>query len=418
MSQLSDIKPKNSTFHWYMSGQLLWFIGMGIQFVALQAVGTLILNLPPTQLGIVQACILLPSLVFILPAGVAAERNDVRLLLIKLQLAAAIPPLALAMLVLGGKIDFVGLILYALMAGTLNAMTMPARDTLISHIVVPSRVQYAVNLATGLQFAGNMLGMVAIGLVKVLDIGYVIILGTSSLLLTAFTTYRLSADVAPAPVFLDDNLIAKRRTQMLDGLRYALKDKKIAPILALTLAMSVFYMGTFFVFFPLLVRDYYNGDATNIALINGCFWAGMMLSSLTLAKIGHVRSLGKLLVGALLSGMLVLFLLSIPMPYIGLFSLCVIWGCGGGVFMTSSRTIIQTRTPDSHRGRALSIYHLAFLGGAPFGTLLFGVLADKAPNLHHTPFAPLVGMTIVLTFVCFFSQILSIKLNEKGTINE
>jgi hypothetical protein len=56
------------------------------------------------------------------------------------------------------------------------------------------------------------------------------------------------------------------------------------------------------------------------------------------------------------------------------------------------------------------------MGGAPLGALLFGFLAEHAQNLHHTPFAPLIGMTIVLSFTCFFSDILKIELDTQGKI--
>ena len=416
MSEISDIKPNNSAFRWYMSGQFIWFAGMGIQFVAFQAVGALTLNLTASELGLAQACILLPALVFMLPAGVAAERNDVRLLLMKIQLAAALPPLALALMVINGSIDFPGLIIFALLSGTLGAFAMPVRDMLISYLVVPSQIQRAVNVATGLQFAGNMIGMALVGFAEIISIGYIIMLHSVCLLFAAWCSYKLPSDIAPAPVFLDDNLITKRRTQIIEGVRFAMSDKKIAPVLIMMLAMSVFYMGTYFVFFPLLVRDYYNGGSADMAIINGLFWAGMMVASFTLTRLGLVQALGKLMVGAAITGLIVLFLLSIPGPYLWLWSLCFIWGCGGGIFMASSRTIIQLQAPDSYRGRILSIYQLSFMGGAPIGALLFGLLADYAPNLHHTPFVPLIGMTIVLAFACFFSALLSIELNENGEI--
>lgn len=416
MSESISIKPQHSVYSWYMGGQFVWFIGMGIQFVAFQAVGTLFLELSPSQLGLAQSCILLPALLFMLPAGVVAEHNDVRLLIIRLQIATMFPPFALALLVLSGKIDFTGLIIYGLLVGTLGAFIMPVRDSLISHIVIPSEIQRAVTFATSLQFAGNMVGMAAVGFSEFINLGWVIMCQSVALFFSAFASFRLPKNIMPAPVFLDDRIMARRGAQILDGLRYAFADKKIAPVLMLMLAMSVFYMGTFFVFFPLLVREYYNGAASDIAIINGLFWLGMMFSSIVLVRLGNIKSLGKLMVGAAITGMVVLFLLSIPGPYLWLFILCFIWGCGGGVFMSVSRVIIQTRAPDNYRGRLLSIYQLSFMGGAPIGALLFGLLADFAPNLHHTPFAPLIGMTIVLCFICLFSEILSIKLSPDGKI--
>jgi MFS family permease len=43
--------------------------------------------------------------------------------------------------------------------------------------------------------------------------------------------------------------------------------------------------------------------------------------------------------------------------------------------MTASNTIIQTLVPEDKRGRVMSYYTIAFVGMAPFGSLLAGGLA-------------------------------------------
>ncbi len=52
------------------------------------------------------------------------------------------------------------------------------------------------------------------------------------------------------------------------------------------------------------------------------------------------------------------------------------------VQMASSNTIIQTIVEEDKRGRVMSFYTMAFMGMAPFGSLLAGSLASKigAPN--------------------------------------
>ena len=45
--------------------------------------------------------------------------------------------------------------------------------------------------------------------------------------------------------------------------------------------------------------------------------------------------------------------------------------------MASSNTILQTIIPDERRGRVMSYYTMAFIGMAPFGSLLAGSLADR-----------------------------------------
>jgi MFS family permease len=47
------------------------------------------------------------------------------------------------------------------------------------------------------------------------------------------------------------------------------------------------------------------------------------------------------------------------------------------VQMASSNTIIQTIVEDAKRGRVMSFYVMAFLGTAPFGSLLAGSLSSR-----------------------------------------
>ena len=45
--------------------------------------------------------------------------------------------------------------------------------------------------------------------------------------------------------------------------------------------------------------------------------------------------------------------------------------------MAASNTILQTIVEDNKRGRVMSFYSMAFLGMAPFGSLLAGMLATR-----------------------------------------
>jgi MFS family permease len=47
------------------------------------------------------------------------------------------------------------------------------------------------------------------------------------------------------------------------------------------------------------------------------------------------------------------------------------------VQMASSNTLIQTMVPDHLRGRVMAVYSMMFMGMAPLGSLLAGVLAGR-----------------------------------------
>src|SRR5205814_4555056 len=55
----------------------------------------------------------------------------------------------------------------------------------------------------------------------------------------------------------------------------------------------------------------------------------------------------------------------------------VLTGFGFMVQMASSNTVIQSIVDDEKRGRVMSFYMMAFLGTAPFGSLIAGVLSSR-----------------------------------------
>jgi MFS family permease len=59
------------------------------------------------------------------------------------------------------------------------------------------------------------------------------------------------------------------------------------------------------------------------------------------------------------------------------FIVLIIAGFGMMMLIATCNTILQTIVDDDKRGRIMSLYTMAFMGIAPFGSLLAGGLADR-----------------------------------------
>jgi MFS family permease len=66
--------------------------------------------------------------------------------------------------------------------------------------------------------------------------------------------------------------------------------------------------------------------------------------------------------------------------------------------MASSNTIIQTVVDDDKRGRVMAIYAMAFMGMAPFGSLLAGWIASRLGAPHTIMISGLMSMAGALAF--------------------
>ena len=108
--------------------------------------------------------------------------------------------------------------------------------------------------------------------------------------------------------------------------------------------------------------------STGVGALGGAF-----LLALRKSVIGLVRHI--VLTTALFGAALIVFALS---HWLWL-SLSVLPLAGYGMMqqMASSNTILQTIVHDEKRGRVMAFYHMAFMGMAPFGSLLAGGMAAR-----------------------------------------
>src|SRR6185295_3452991 len=63
-------------------------------------------------------------------------------------------------------------------------------------------------------------------------------------------------------------------------------------------------------------------------------------------------------------------------------ALMLVTGLGFMVQMAASNTVLQTIVDEDKRGRVMSFYTMAFMGTAPFGSLLAGGVADRIGAPH------------------------------------
>ena len=79
---------------------------------------------------------------------------------------------------------------------------------------------------------------------------------------------------------------------------------------------------------------------------------------------------------AMFSGLPILGSLYFEMPFYFFCFVIYSWGCGAGVVIAMGRTITQTFAVESHRGRMLSVYTLAFMASGPVGAIISGNIIE------------------------------------------
>lgn len=384
------------SFAWYLGGLGTWFGSLGLQMVLFPFLAAIVLEESAFRVGLAQTALMAPSILFMIFGGAFAERRDTRSLLIRIHMLASVPPFLMAAILVAGELSFGWIILYGLAMGTMSAFAIPARDSLLSHVAEKSfgpDIQRAVVLASGIQFVGQLAGIILAGTENLVGAPALLIFQAIVMLGGAVMVRKLAA----APPM--DRPPAHPLEDMRDGIRTVFASPILMPVVLGMFAVGVLYVGAFMVLLPLMVRDYYGGDAGGISLVNICFWGGTIVSTFTLLRLGHIHRRGLVLTCSLSSGAVVLFLIGIPAPFWVMCLLCFCWGLGAGTSMTMSRTIVQLAAPPSHRARVLSIFQLGFAGGGPIGAFITGFII-AATDVHVAawiPSATMVGVLLVLT---------------------
>jgi MFS family permease len=109
----------------------------------------------------------------------------------------------------------------------------------------------------------------------------------------------------------------------------------------------------------------------------GASGVGALLGALTLAARRQVRGLGRWVAYAAAAFGLSLIAFSLSRHFWLSAALLVPAGFAMIVQSAASNTLIQAMVPDELRGRVMSVYSMMFMGMAPFGALLSGLVAAR-----------------------------------------
>ena len=371
-----------------------WFAAWGIGSVVISWIGTKQLHLSGRPFSWIQMSPQLPPLLLLLLGGAIADRVDPRRLLQSVHWATIAPVAAFAAIVVASSATVPLLVGYGLCVGIGSAFASPPRDSLLSHVAGPNLMS-AVTALTIAQFGGQALGSLGGGRAEAL--GIPAMLGLQGLLLAggalaARGLPRVERSAAPA-----------LPRAWLAGVASVVRTPALRVPVGLVTAIGTFFMGPFFVAFPLIVRDVYQGGANELGWILATFPLGTILGSLAIRARGGIARKGRAMLLAMTNGTLNLALLSLGLPYWGFLLCALIWGTGGAVFINSSRTLVQETAPPEQRGRILAVYQLGFVGSAPLGMLLTGFLCETFGPLGALRVCAL-GMALVIASVATFSS--------------
>jgi MFS family permease len=335
-------------------------------------------------------------------AGVWVDRLDRRKLLLWTQALAALQSLALAGLTLAKVITIHEIIALSALQGLINAFDMPGRQAFLVQMVEDKQdLGNAIALNSSMVNMARLVGPALAGFViAAAGEGYCFTIDGLSYLAVIASLLMMRVNVAPAKRALTSML-----EQLKEGWEYVSNFPPIRTILLLFALISLMGMP-FMVLMPIFASRVLHGGPHTLGLLLGASGVGALISAVSLAFRKNVRGLTTMIqLSAALFGLgLVGFGLSRIFPLSMFLMLIVGFGMMQG--LAASNTVIQTLVPEDKRGRVMSYYTMAFVGMAPFGSLLAGGLAHALGAPHAVM---ITGAFCVAGAVWFTTQLKSIR---------
>ncbi len=331
-------------------------------------------------------------------AGVVADRANRHRVVIMMQALMMVQASVLAVLVFTHRVQYWHVLGLSVFFGIINSFEIPARQAFLLEMVKSREdLPNAIALNSSIFNGARLIGPAIAGfLIAAFGESIAFISNAASYL--AVLAALLAMDIEPRE--------AKRlRGRVLSSLRvgfgYGLGFLPIRIVLNLVAAAALFGVP-FTVLLPVFAVDVLHGDARTLGFLMSATGVGALSGALYLAARPSVRGLSRVITGAalLFGGALAVFGFSRTL-WLSLVSLGFV-GFGMMVLMAASNTFLQTVADEDKRGRVVSMYTMAYIGMAPFGSLLAGGLAQE---MTATLTIALGGVTVMVAAYLFAREI-------------
>lgn len=396
-----NIEKPSSEFVPYLISTGFSGIALAMQQLLLAWILIGILELPASEVGIVQAVVGIPGIILILVGGAKADGMDPRSLLIKVYALAPLLPLFLIIVLDIYRINIWNVLPWALGMSFVISYTSPAQQALLNR-VARGGVQRSVSAATAIGFIVQILGLAVAGTLEVIGLIPVLLIQLVCFGFAAIMVSRISPIVARLTT--SESTISQLRA----GIEAIATNKVIAQTLSINFISSIFNAGSFMTVFPFIVRRIYEGDAFLLSMMMVIFYCGATASSLVMMRFMPLERPGRIFLFMQLSRMFILGIMWLQ-PAIWVFAIAaILWGANMGVTLTLARTIVQESAIEEFRGRVMSVFTLGLLGSAPIGAIVLGSMIEAFGTLNALLPAMLLSLGLFLYGV-FFSRVYHYK---------
>jgi MFS family permease len=283
-SRVNLLAPlRHRDFRMLWIGMTVSLVGDGIFLVAMAWQAYELWN-APAALSLLGIGMTIPTIAFLLPAGVLSDRLDRRSLMLCADLGRALVLAALAVLALTGLLTFWELTLLVALYGVGTAFFTPAFEAVVPDIVPAADLAAANSLdqfvrPITLRLAGPALGG---ALVAGVGTGAAFSLDAASFVVSAAAIFLMRPPAHPRSEHVESSLGAVR-----EGLQFVRRRVWLWGTLASAAIAYLAFMGPAEVLLPYVVKNDLHASAGDLGLVFAAGGVGAIGAALFMGQRGH-----------------------------------------------------------------------------------------------------------------------------------
>ena len=325
-------------------------------------------------LGIVAFAESIPLVIFSVVAGALADRVGYIRITILAQTATAVAAVIFAAMTLLGLMTIELVVVFALLIGTLESLTTPARMALVHALVPKDHLAAAIGL-TGATFNGSRFVGPAIAGILISVSGSGVVLAVVAATFTQFCIALLAIKVQeperkPGPwrdIFGD----------MATGIKYGFTHPGIRFLLIM-LGITGLLIRPVIELMPGFAAQVFDSGSDGFAILMSAIGFGAMVSCLWVGMRGRTEGLTNLVtISLLIQGIGLVLSTQAGQIWIATISFAVV-GFAMLVGGVGSQTLIQNAVESDVRARVMSLFIVISWGLPAFGALAAGWIASFA----------------------------------------
>lgn len=331
------------------------------------------------DLALVTLSFMGPQVLLSLWGGVVADRFHKRRILVVAQLSNCVATLAMATIIMAGRVTFADFIWFGVFNGSVLAFSMPARHSFVPDLVPRRLIFTAMALNTAGMNIARILGPVIAGFViawaaggdtsSARGVGIVYCLIAALYFASGATVCFVRHPGAPQPTSGGSPL-----ADMREGLAYVRANPPVLGLILLSIVPFLFGMPLN-TLMPAFNEDILGGGADDLGLLVSAMGLGAIVGSVTLAAAGELRRQRAALLA--LSGGWALSVAALGVAGNMAWAMLAVaaFGWMSSSAMALNRGLLQTQTSLTMRGRVMSIDMMCH-GLMPLGAIPIGLIAD------------------------------------------